>query len=620
MRSTYIKKDLIIIFFIAISLLSLRWVLSYINFPTEDIVLRTINEVNDTSYFPLIKSFSNFDFSPSFSIDINDLKITSFPFISLLPNIFFYKLFGSYSFLIIEFLSVFIFLLIFYKIFCLMNISRISSILFSLILFSTPFLTKQLSFLNNDLINQISLNFSTFYELRNPRPLISNLYFFAYLYFLINFFYLEERKTSTFAIIALIIGLSLHTFFYFFIFEIFLISILYLIFFKDKIFSFVKYKTKSHIIFFSIILSFCGLFLIQLNLSEIDYKHRMGIFYMDIDKKKIILNYLINFFLQIEFILILVVNTLLFLFFKNKFFRFFYYLFISIIVSTVFFLLFSPKSIDYYHFFNWILVGGTIPIIIAILITIENSFFSHLSLYLKRLIIISSIIILILNFNYSNNFQFNIKNIETRTSLNQLVTFIKTENLLSNNDSKILTFNHGVFMWLHLNDYNNFSIVPNSFWTPKKTSNIENELITTFKFLGLTSQDFVLFFENKKKGYRYSNTNTKKFFDRLYLANKLKTYNDIGNYNLNHRSFIENSSPLYSHQSIIPNNEFQRLKTKFDITKDFVDPDIIILDNKDMIINEHVLDKEDYCLMYKNNVYLLYIAKETIEECKLIKN
>ena len=154
----------------------------------------------------------------------------------------------------------------------------------------------------------------------------------------------------------------------------------------------------------------------------------------------------------------------------------------------------------------------------------------------------------------------------------------------------------------------------------KKTSNIENELITTFKFLGLTSQDFVLFFENKKKGYRYSNTNTKKFFDRLYLANKLKTYNDIGNYNLNHRSFIENSSPLYSHQSIIPNNEFQRLKTKFDITKDFVDPDIIILDNKDMIINEHVLDKEDYCLMYKNNVYLLYIAKETIEECKLIKN
>ena len=139
MRSAYIKIDLLVIFFITISLLSLRWSLSYINFPTEDIVLRTINEINDNSYFPLIKSFSNFDFNPSFSLYTKDLNITSFPILSLLPNIFFYKIFGSYSFLIIEFLSIFIFLLIFYKIFCLMNISKISSILFSLILFSSPF-------------------------------------------------------------------------------------------------------------------------------------------------------------------------------------------------------------------------------------------------------------------------------------------------------------------------------------------------------------------------------------------------------------------------------------------------------------------------------------------------
>ncbi|MDB4081805.1 hypothetical protein N9500_02650, partial [Candidatus Pelagibacter sp.] len=103
MRSTYIKIDLLVIFLITISLLSLRWLLSFINFPDEDIVLRTINEINDNSYFPLIKSFSNFDFSPSFNLDIKDLNITSFPILSLLPNILFYKIFGSYSFLIIEF-------------------------------------------------------------------------------------------------------------------------------------------------------------------------------------------------------------------------------------------------------------------------------------------------------------------------------------------------------------------------------------------------------------------------------------------------------------------------------------------------------------------------------------
>ena len=620
MRSTYIKNELVIIFFITISLLSLRWILSYINFPNEDIILRTLSEVNDTSYFPLIKSFSNFDFNPSFSMDIKNLNLTSFPFLSLLPNILFYKIFGSYSFIIIEFLSVFIFLIIFYKIFCLINISKISSILFSLILFSTPFLIEQLSFLNNSLINQISLNFSTFYDLRNPRPLISNLYLFSYLYFLINFFYLKQRKTLTFIIIALIIGLSLHTFFYFFIFEIFLLSILYLVFFKNKIFDFIKYKFKSHIIFFLIILSFFLIFILQLKLSEFDYRQRLGMFYMDINKKKIILDYFFNFIIQIEFIIIFLINTLLFLFSKNKFFSFFYYLFISTIISTIFFILCSPNSIDYYHFFNWILVSGTIPLLILIFIFIENRLLSHVTSNVKRSIIISSVILLIINFNFSYNFQTKNKNEKSRESLAELVTFIKNEKIFSNNDNKILTFNHGIFMWLHLNGHTNFSIVPNSFWTPKKTSTIENELIGSFKSLDLSSEDFVLFFENKKKGYRYSNTNTKKFFDRLYLANKLRTYSNIDNFNLDHRSFIEVSSPLYSHQSIIPSNEFERFKTKFDITENFVNSEVIILDNKDQIINKHILNKDIYCLKYTNEEYLLYISKKILNECELIKN
>ena len=620
MRFSYIKSDLAIIIFITILLLSLRWVLSYLNFPSEDIVLRTINEVNDTSYFPLIKSFSSYDFNPSYSNSIKDLNITSFPIISLLPNIFFYKLFGSYSFLIIEFFSVSLFLFIFYKIFCLMNISKISSILFSLILFSTPFFLNQLSFLNNNLVNQISLNFSTFYDLRNPRPLISNLYLFAYLYFLIKFFYLEERQSSTFTIIAFIIGLSLHSFFYFFIFETFLLLILYVAFFKNKILNFIRYKFRSHLILFLIVLFFCILFLIQLSLSEIDYKQRMGIFYMDIVKKKIIINYLINFLTQVEFIFLFSVNTCLFLFFKNKFFRFFYYFFISTIASTTFFILFSPNSIDYYHFFNWILVSGTISLIITLLIIIENNFFSLLSKHIKRLIIIFSITLLILNFNYANNFNTNVTINESRKNLNQLITFIKGEKIFIDNDTEILTFSHAPFMWLHLNNHNNFSIVPNSFWTPKKTSNIENELIVIFKFLALTSEDFILFFENKKSGYRYSNINTKKFFDRLYLANKLKTYSDISNFNIKDQLFINKTSPLYSHQSIIPKNEFNRLVTKFNQINNDINPQIIILDNQDSVINKHDLNLKKYCLRYSNNEYILYIRNKILNECKLTKN
>ena len=194
---------------------------------------------------------------------------------------------------------------------------------------------------------------------------------------------------------------------------------------------------------------------------------------------------------------------MLFLFSRNKFFSFFYYLFISTIISTIFFILCSPNAIDYYHFFNWILVSGTIPLLILIFTFIENSLFNLVTSHVKRSMIISSVILLIINFNFSYNFQTKNKNDKSRESLAELVTFIKNEKIFSKNDNKILTFNHGIFMWLHLNGHTNFTIVPNSFWTPKKTSTIENELIGSFKSLDLSSEDFVLFFENKKKGYRF---------------------------------------------------------------------------------------------------------------------
>ena len=101
------QNDQITIFIITILLLSLKWILSFINYPDEGINLRVINEINDSSYFPLIKSFSDLIFNPSYNSEIVELKPVSFPVLSLLPNIFFYKIFGSYSFLIIEFFSVF---------------------------------------------------------------------------------------------------------------------------------------------------------------------------------------------------------------------------------------------------------------------------------------------------------------------------------------------------------------------------------------------------------------------------------------------------------------------------------------------------------------------------------
>ena len=78
---------LIIIVISATLLIMPKWILSYVFFD-ENIILRIINDVTDTAYFPIINSFSDLNFSNSYSKNITDLKLISFPIISLLINSF----------------------------------------------------------------------------------------------------------------------------------------------------------------------------------------------------------------------------------------------------------------------------------------------------------------------------------------------------------------------------------------------------------------------------------------------------------------------------------------------------------------------------------------------------
>ena len=50
-----------------------------------------------------IKTYSEFNFNPSYSENLSNLKILAYPVLSLLVNSFFYKIFGSYSFILLEF-------------------------------------------------------------------------------------------------------------------------------------------------------------------------------------------------------------------------------------------------------------------------------------------------------------------------------------------------------------------------------------------------------------------------------------------------------------------------------------------------------------------------------------
>ena len=114
MNNNILYKSFLNPFLITIFLVLIKWIFSYYFF-LEPMDIKIINEVSDSSYFPLIKSFSDINFNPSYSNDIQNLKLISFPILSLTINALFYKFFGSYSFLILQILCVFLFLITFIK-------------------------------------------------------------------------------------------------------------------------------------------------------------------------------------------------------------------------------------------------------------------------------------------------------------------------------------------------------------------------------------------------------------------------------------------------------------------------------------------------------------------------
>ena len=76
---------------------------------------------------------------------------------------------------------------------------------------------------------------------------------------------------------------------------------------------------------------------------------------------------------------------------------------------------------------------------------------------------------------------------------------------------------HGICFRFLLNDYNNFSIIPVSFWTPKTDFMIEEDLISSMKFLGLSNDNFHSLIKNKKKSWRFKNEFTFNYFGRKYF-------------------------------------------------------------------------------------------------------
>jgi len=119
----------------------------------------------------------------------------------------------------LEILCTTCFILIFYNIFLKLKFSNIFLINCSIFLFILPTLLVDLTFLDIKTLDLLSVNFQKFYSMRFPRPIISNLFFFLFIFLLIDFYLKKENYVKSFYTLSILMGITINVYFYlFFIF------------------------------------------------------------------------------------------------------------------------------------------------------------------------------------------------------------------------------------------------------------------------------------------------------------------------------------------------------------------------------------------------------------------
>ena len=606
-----------ILLFISLAFFIGKWLISFSSFPDEDLILKLISESYEDSfmYFHYVKSIVDLNFNNTFSPETSEKGFIVIPIGSLIFHAFGLKFFGIKSFIVLEFLAIFVFLFIFFSIFKRFKIQDLSAISLSSLIFITPLIFSALNFLNIDEINTFSKNF---YNLRFPRPLIAQLYFFSFFYILlvsINKNFYEKKFLIP---LSIIMSLSLSSFFFIFINQLVSLFIFLIIKYKSNFTKEIRLNYKNIllciVIFFTVSLPFLTLIL---NANE-DYMERLGVNKISISDKVFLIDHYLSKLFRLK-ALLLYVTIIFFTIIYKKFFEgnfdiihIFLIGFVASILSPILFVIFSSKVSFLYHFNNIIIISTVLLMMIFI-----TSFVSKILMKfpLKKFNYFLSIFIILFSVSF-----FNLENLkrtkvdQKRSEKNQIINLIKENKQINFEETSILTFDNEIMIWAIFNNINYLKIIDGTF-TIKRNILVEKDLIETFKFLKLDNKHFESFISNKKIGYRYINPEMRQLFWQKYQANSLFTFKNSNDFENQDLKFIQNSSPFYAHQFAIPEFELKRLSNKFVTikTNNNFKPDIVMMDKSKKILNEYFLDLNKYCRVLNGDLYTLYFKKELCE-------
>ena len=498
-----------------------------------------------------------------------------------------------------------------------------SCILISLLLFTIPSIVEILNSFNIPYSLNLKQLYSGFYNLRFPRPLITNLFFFSFILFLIKYYLGKKPESKKFNLFLtfIFLGALFNSFFFFFIVCSVLLFWIVILDLKQDIF-----KKENLVLLLQlniILLIVCLPFLFQIFFIEQDYYSRIGTFVIDSNLKYYLGQHLIKGFLKPEFILIFISNIIIYYININlnpnnkKFLNFFWLLFFSSILAPIFYLLFMNKITFFGNFVFIIALSSLILLKFNIILLL---FSKILQKEIKKSFILFIIFFLI--FSNSIHFfknskvsmlsegeHFKAKNIETfRDDFSKTIKFLKNN---SKKNSLLLTNDvHTQLWWIFSNK--NYYYFPYVFFVSLTDDMIETQLINAFKYLKLNENDFINFFnENKITNWRVVNTNNYFFLGHLkYQANFLTKRSSINNYPEKTKKFILKRSIHHTNQVILSKEEIERLKKKFVNTTldERLEPDIIVL-TKDSKLNKNLLMLKNFFIEFENSNFVVLKKK-----------
>lgn len=607
-----------LIFLIVLSFITIlfRWASSFYLYPEEGINLKNILDLEDTLYFPYILNLLEFNFTPEYIENIKTEKLLPFPFHSVMIHSIFYIFFNDFSFVIIEFISLSLFLIILFKIFKEFKLSDHLSVLLSVFIFlftqisSYIFTELNISSINTDVFNNL-------YSFRIPRPIITSLYFIFNIYLLIKIFKNKNEKNNfLYILLGIFLGLNFGSYFY--LFNVLSFSTLYVLYdkfiFRKK--NFAKLFEKIIFILFPFLIISIP-FLLVAYFSEPDFLNRIGSMHLSWPQKTIILKHIFFKIFEFKFMGLFILNTYLFIYLKkNRFIicdrtlSLIYSLFISSFISPFIFIGFSPQVIEIYNFLNWIVIIGIITFIIFgfVYLLILFNYFKRKNINKKYseivfLYLCSVALIIFFNVNYLSKYKND--NVDFRNDMKILDNFFKSN---KSNLNTLMTFNTKLQTWWLFNGKNKLTTV-NSSLTALTDNKLELNFIKNLKYLEISDDTFKLIIKNYKQGWRYFNENLIYLSWYKYQANSMITFEESSDFDKNVLAHIQNTPPTRSQQIAIPKSEQIRLTNLYKKNHKSIGQDIdIIILNKDSIIASNAsIDDNKFCKLGSTKYLDIYI-------------